>query len=125
MSANSVKEGVTLKSLQTRLEKEKAEIGVVHKQINELKEKSKVHNQRITSIMEQINNLAKEDLIMTEHAKLRYLERVELIPINQIESKVITEELKKLWKILGNGEFPIGIGEHTCTIRNGYITTIK
>jgi seryl-tRNA synthetase len=125
MSTNSIKEGVTLKSLQSRLEKEKAENSVIQKQINELKEKSKAHNQRITSILAQINNLAKEDLVMTEHAKIRFLERVELIPVEEIESRVITEELRRMVGILGNGEFPIGIGEHTCIVKGGFITTIK
>lgn len=125
MSTNSIKKGVTLKSLQSRLEKEKAELGVIQRQINDLKENSKVHNQRISSILHQIKLLAEKDLVLTEHAKLRYLERVELIPIDQIEAKIITDELKRVWKIVGNAEIPIGIGEHTCTIKKGFITTIK
>lgn len=125
MSAESIKEGVTLKSLHSRLEKEKAELDVISKQFRELRDKQKQHQGRITAIKKQMDELTKDNLVLSEHAKIRYLERVELIPVEEVESRVVTEELIRIWKVLGDGgSYPIGIGEHTCTIKNGVITSI-
>jgi len=121
----SIKSEVTLKSLYSRLEKEKAELGVLEKQRCEIVETIKKHSRNVNSLKAQIADMTKDKLVLSEHAKLRFLERVELIDVNDIENKVITDELIRMWKVLGNAEFPIGIGEHTCTIKNGVITTIK
>lgn len=121
---NNIKADVTLKSLKTRLEKEKAESGVIAKQINELKVNQKIHDSRISAIIHQIKELTKEDLIVSEHAILQFLRRVELIDVQEVEKKILTPELVKIWKVLGNTSIPIGIGEHVAVIKNGVVTTI-
>jgi predicted transcriptional regulator len=121
---SNVKADVTLKSLKSRLEKEKAESSVISKQMNELKEQQKVHSKRVESLLRQIKDLTKEDLVMSEHAILQFLRRVELIPIEEVEKRVITEEFKRIWKVVGDAQIPIGIGEHMAIVKSGVITTI-
>jgi len=121
---NNIKADVTLKSLKTRLEKEKAESSAITKQINQLKEDQKVHNSRISSLMYQIKELTKEDLIVSEHALLQFLRRVELVNIEEAEKKILTPEVIRIWKVLGDTSIPIGIGEHVAVIKNGVVTTI-
>ena len=121
---SNVKTDVTLKSLKTRLEKEKAESSVISKQINELKEQQKVHNRRIESLLKQIKDLTKENLIVSEHALLQFLRRVELIDIEEAEKKILSPELVRIWKVLGDAQIPLNIGEHIAVIKNGVVTTI-
>jgi len=84
------------------------------------------HNDNIARIKKRIEGIGrKEGLVMSEHSLCRYLQRVETIPIEEVEKRVITEELNKIYSVLGDGEFPIGIGEHTCVIKSGIIITIK
>lgn len=119
-----VKDQVILKSLQTRLEKERAEVSVWQKQLNEIREKVKVHQNRYTSIKRQIDEMTKDELIVTEHAIIQFQRRVELLSPEEVEQRIVTEEFKRIWRITGGGTIPVGDTGASAIIKGNIITTI-
>ena len=46
-------------------------------------------------------------VIVSEHAMLRYIERVLGIDLKEIENRILTDEIKEQYKIIGSGRFSI------------------
>lgn len=114
-----------LKEYQGRLEKLKAEQAVILMRRKEVLNDEKEINKKINYIKQEIKGLTDGGLTMSEHAILRYIERVEVVHPNEVYDRVVTEELKKLYSILGNAEFPLGDSGHSCIVKNGVIVSIK
>lgn len=60
---------------------------------------------------------------VTDHAVLRYLERVMGLDVEAIRETILTEESKVWIKTVGHGKFPIGNG-HFVKVVNGVVVTI-
>ena len=125
MSNSGIIEASRLKELQGRLEKKKAERSVISIQLNEYNEKERQLDKDIANLSEELKKYTKRELRLSEHAILRFIERVELIRPEEVKNKVITEELLKLHSILGDGEFPIGDTGFSAIIKGNIIITIK
>ena len=88
----------------------------------------KEYNQMIISekqLKDKIESLEKpKELRVTEHAILRYLERVNKIDLKEIEKAILTPELIKMTEVLGkNGKFPIN--DFNIVIRDGSVVTVE
>ena len=88
----------------------------------------KEYNQMIISekqLKDKIEALEKpKELRVTEHAILRYLERVNKIDLKEIEKAILTPELIKMTEVLGkNGKFPIN--DFNIVIRDGSVVTVE
>ena len=83
---------------------------------------NKVHK-KYDVISKQIDQLTK-DFIVTEHALLRYCERIYNIDLNEMSKKIIESESLKRYDFLGNGEYPLRDGLKMI-IRDKIIVTIK
>jgi hypothetical protein len=65
-----------------------------------------------------------KEISITEHAMLRYFERVLEYDIEEVEGKIITNELKRMVDTLGgDGTYPVG--DFSVVMRNYRIVTIK
>lgn len=85
--------------------------------------KKKDLHKDLSDVKGKIEKLSQKELIISEHAFLRYLERVEGINLEEIQAKILTKELMMKYKTLGNGTFPIG--DFKIVIRNNTVVTIK
>lgn len=47
-----------------------------------------------------------DTISVTDHAVVRYFERVLQYDIEEIRKNILTEEIKKQYEILGNGTYP-------------------
>jgi hypothetical protein len=98
-----------LKALQVQISKAKADAEIK-------KENLKVANQEYNQILEKIKNLetrlkeASTEPLVTEHALLRYIERVYGIDLDVIKGDILTENTIQAIKTLGSGKYPIGSG---------------
>jgi len=106
----TIKNAQELKQLQSR----KAKIEVSLKSLEmEAKEKqqacSKARNQ-LQAIKREIKDLQESDVIVTEHAMLRYLERAMGLDLGEIKKKILTEQNIVLIENMGSGKYPIGDG---------------
>ena len=80
---------------------------------------------RLQRVESAIASLQSQQIIMTEHAMLRYLERVKGIDFTELCQQVITEQLKTQIKTLGDGKYPIGDGYRVVVKNNAILTVVK
>ena len=78
----------------------------------------------IAELKEELKKLKKGNkIIVLEHAMLWYIERVLGIDLKEIERRILTDEVKEQYKIVGNGRFPIN-DEFRALIRDNVVVTI-
>jgi len=79
----------------------------------------------LMQLQKKVDNLRKANkLPITDHAIVRYLERVKSVDINQVYSEILTPGLIQYYHALGDGTFPIGIKNIRAVIKDGVIITI-
>ena len=119
----SVKDSQTLKQLQTR--KFKLEALVLDKKVSldEAQQEYSNSKSQLGNINKQIEDLSDKDIIVSEHALLRYIERVMGVDMDVIKEKILTTGLKTMISNMGNGKYPIGEGNKVM-VKNNVITTI-
>lgn len=64
-------------------------------------------NNHILGIDKKIDSVLKTGLTVTDHAIIRYLQRVQQIDISLVPAKIITEDLRKNVNKLGDGHYPV------------------
>jgi predicted nucleic acid-binding Zn-ribbon protein len=101
-----------IKGLQTQIKKLEADAQVITERV-------KTDQREVSQKMKRANDLRKQiqrlegngEIKVTEHAILRYLERVEGLDLKAIEEKIITDQIRELVRELGgSGEFPSNEG---------------
>ena len=98
--------GAKLKNLQVIQTKTQDEIA-------HLKKEQKLINQEIHLKLQQLQSLDKEisklmqsnTLTVSEHAIIRYLQRVYKLDLKKIEQEILTDDIKKQVKLFGSGTF--------------------
>ena len=123
----NLKDSSELKALNSQLIKLKAQRDSVIKEIEFKQQESSMLKKRINTINKKIEFLKKKnekrgDLIITEHAMLRYIERVMGIDLSLIEKK-IKAEIQNIYQQMGDGTYPIGDGKKA-KIKDGNVITI-
>lgn len=105
--------------LEAQLENLRDCKGQVGKEISLVSSKLNSVNQRIQALK------GRSDLIVSEHAMLRYLERVEQLDV-AILNRIIAEdeELQSVVKTLGNGIFPVKGRGFKLVIQDNVVETI-
>lgn len=63
------------------------------------------------------------NLVVSEHAMLRYLERVELVDLQEIAALVLPEDKKETIKTLGSGKYPIN--DHRVVVVDNVVVTVE
>ncbi|QDH83723.1 hypothetical protein [Achromobacter phage Motura] len=112
-----------LKSLQVRLHEKTKELQALERNIAEYNSKRGKIFKDIAQLQFQIQDLTKKDLVVSEHAVLRYLERMYKFDLNEIKSQILTPQLIKTADTLGNGKFPTGAG-FKAVVRDRVIVSI-
>lgn len=85
-----------------------------------LKDITKTENE-ITKIDERIKVLL-ADVVISEHAIIRYVERVMGINIEEVKSKILSAQTKNIIENLGDGRYPIEGG--FIAVRDNVIVTV-
>jgi chromosome segregation ATPase len=114
-----------LKQLQTQLRLAEEEL----QQAKSEQRNATIHVQavqaRITDIRSRIE-AAKADargVIVTEHALLRYIERVMGVDLEEIRQKVVTAAVEAQVRLCGNGKYPVG-DTHTVRVKDNTVITV-
>ena len=107
-----------LKIIIGKKEAKKVEVSQTQKALSDLLKSEKQIQDRISQIKED------KGITVSEHAILRYLERVKGFNLKEIEEEIITEELKSNVAILGgNGKYPLN--NCKAVMKNFTIVTIE
>jgi predicted nuclease with TOPRIM domain len=120
----SVKTSVKLKELQSRREKLKNIIHGLKQEQSEISRELTQKENKLKNIMEEISHLSPKKTIVSEHAMLRYIERVIGTDLKEIKDSIVDPELEKLMGCLGNGKYPIQDGKFQIIVKDGTVTTV-
>lgn len=118
-------EASALKQYQTQLKKTKESAEFIRNTIKGHRAELTQKEKQIHRLEREIKNLTSKELTVSEHAILRYCERVLNIDIEEIRNNILNDELKRQVSVLGNnGTYPVE-GTYQAVIRDGIIVTIK
>ncbi len=115
-----------LKQLRTRNSKVSLEIGELKRDKEKAEAALTSARAEATKIKKSIHDLTqKKDPIVTEHAILRYLERIEGIDLEEVKKKILTDKVKGFIEQLPNGVFPVvGLKNFKIKVKNRVVITI-
>ena len=83
-----------------------------------------VEEAELKEMKKELNELKKnKKMIVSEHAILRYLERTLGLDLKVIENEILTDDVVKQYKVLGNGKYPMGNG-YKAVIKDNVVLTI-
>lgn len=120
----SVKNSQQLKQLQTRKAKLEVEVKDLEVASREAQSAySKARNQ-LNKVTEEIDSLKEKDVIVTEHAILRYLERAMGLNVDQVKDEVLPDNIKAQIAVLGNGKYPIDGGYQIVVKDNAVVSVV-
>jgi predicted RNase H-like nuclease (RuvC/YqgF family) len=102
-------DGAKIKSIQTMIAKTQLEIDDLKAQQRSIGESMNKQLSRLQKYEEELQSLKQrsKEIIVSEHAILRYLERVYKLDTNKLYEEIVTVELKNNYAKLGNGSYSI------------------
>ncbi len=93
----------------------------------ELSVKQKEYNAKmleLNKIKEKLNSLELDEPVISDHAFVRYFERVKGFNLDDIQSEVFTDKIKEMIETLGgSGQYPNENG-YALVMKNNVVTTI-
>jgi len=122
---SNVKDSTEIKGLETRRNKLQAQRKQLNIEIQEKQQESAGLKSRIDTLQKKIEKLKSKksnNLIVSEHALLRYIERVIGIDLQEIQNKVLPPE--KVLEVKAMGNCTYGLGDHKITIKDGIVVTV-
>ena len=119
-----MKEAQQIKGLKTQLNKALSEFESIKIEIANRKKEKELKNSTIQSLKSRIKNLESNGkIIVTEHAIIRYFERVLGVDIAEVESQILTDEVVSFINSMGeNGTYPNK--EFKVIVKNNAIITV-
>jgi hypothetical protein len=114
-----------IKGLNSQLSKLKGDIESKKLEISNAQKELNVKLKLANNIKEELESIKYNgEIRVTEHALLRYFERVLGFDLKEISNQMITEDLKSKIEVLGKTlEYPMG--DVTAVVKNNAIVTIK
>jgi len=119
----SYKDDHVYKELSSRLTQEEVNVVVLDSEILILKKKRSDTTKSILDLKYRMSQMASASPKISEHALLRYLERVKGMDIQAFKDEILTDKLKRIIQTLGDCKVPLGDG-NTAIVRNYVIVTV-
>jgi hypothetical protein len=117
-----VKDQTDLKRLQTKRDKILSEIEEKNVELRKKAKELEKDKSELKKIITKITGISKKEIIISEHAILRYVERVIGIDLEEIKEKIIPKNSRDTIKKIGDGKYPID--SHTIVIKNGVVVSV-
>lgn len=96
-----------LKGLQTRLSKLEGDCKSLAENAKQAQKDHHSCLNRIKAIKTEIESFIEKEIIVTEHAVLRYLERVMGFDMALVSKSILTDDVKLMISKMGDGKYPI------------------
>jgi len=116
-----------LKRLEVRKREAETEVKEQKRALNEKERALREKAAELEKTKKQIETLKRQakGLVISEHAILRYLVRVEGLDLQEVRSKILTDKIKEVYEQLGSdGKFPSGNGFRV-VVKGGTIVTVE
>lgn len=94
---------------------------------NKLNEANAAHSKAkylVRNLQEKLREAKKGKILVTEHAMLRYLERVLEIDMEAVKNNILPENIKSQIEVLGNGKYPVR-GKFKVVVKDRMIVTVE
>lgn len=111
-----------LKQLQSQKTKLEEELKVINAEVNRVRRQQKGLLSNLNTINQKIKNMMSTEVILTEHAILRYLERVKGVNMEDVKDTILDDDTKSKIEVLGSGKFPKE--GYTLVVKNNTIISI-
>jgi len=121
----SVKKAAEIKSLETRRNKLQAQRKQLNIEIADKQKESSEMKRKIDSFqkeIEKLKNKKPEKLIISEHAMLRFIERVMHIDLTELQKKILPPEKASEIEKFGNCTY--NMEDYKITIKDGIVVTV-
>lgn len=112
-----------LKGLKTRRSDLLNEITQLRDDYSHLKRKIDSTQGRINKIDKEIEDMTEVEPVITEHAILKYIERVMGFDLDNVRSEILNESTLPMVKSMKSGKFPLHDG-HKIVAKNMSIVTV-
>ena len=112
------------KQLITQKQKVDADIKLDKENISHLQKELSLKVKRSNNLQSRIDNIKSGDIEITEHAMLRYFERVCGFDLELIKQGIISESLKAKASVLGSS-FEAKLDGYSVVVKNNKVVTIK
>jgi chromosome segregation ATPase len=99
---DKVKDTHQLKSLEVRRTTLNSEISVLETERKRCDSEINRKKQELDAITKQINSFAVKEPVVSEHAMLRYIERVMNIDLDDIKNRILTEQNRNVIEFAGS-----------------------
>jgi len=100
----------------------KAQVNDFNNQINDLDRSISAAFTEIRKIEESLKKSTRKEVIVSEHAILRFIERVIGVDLEEIQEKILPPGNSEAVMSFGDGTFPVD--DHIIQVRNGVIVTV-
>jgi archaellum component FlaC len=114
-----------LKQYNTQLNKLESTIKGLEKERNDINTSINIYRKQIDSLKKDINNLSVKDIVITEHALLRYFERVKGYNLEDIKADIIDSKTKTLIEFLNGTKGKVPWNENSLVVKDNTIVTIE
>lgn len=111
----------TFKELKTQETKISAKLKVAEGELHAATKTAEYHRKKLESIRQQLSRFV-NDVVLSEHALLRYIEREKKIDLKSIKAEILTDKVKEQIKTIGSGKIPCG--ELNLIVKNNVIVSI-
>ena len=119
----SRKNDSTLKGLKAQLDKKRGELESKKLQLSDLTDEILKEKQRIGNLIKTIGDLECKEIVISDHAMLRYLERIYELDLEMVKGQILTNEaLSIIEQFGGNGKYQLK--DFTLVLKNNTIVTI-
>lgn len=113
-----------LKGLESQLHKAESEVALCKVELLSKQKEYDTLRKNLNTIKEKISKLtSNKEIIISEHALLRYVERVLNIDVEEISNSILTDQFKTLVYTLGDGKIPLN-NDFTAIVKDNVVTTI-
>jgi chromosome segregation ATPase len=112
-----------LKGLQVQKKRLADQITDIKQQIQGLNASLQSLIEKEKNINHKINNMTSKEIVISEHAILRYLERIKGINMDAIKQEILPDKVRLQVEELGNGKYPLS-PECKLLVRDRTVVTI-
>ena len=120
----SAKEAAELKGLQVRLQKADAEESGIREELNAVNRRLQAAMTETARLRAQIKSFTAEAPVVTEHALLRYIERVMGVDLDALRAEILNPSRAAMVKAMGSGKIDMKDGRKI-VFKNRAVVTIE
>ena len=119
-----VKDNQILKQLHSRKAKLEVDLIENQRQVDEALSRHGKTKSQLNTVRKEISALQEKEITVTEHAMLKYLERMYGVDLEDLKKIILTESLKNAIIAYGDGKYPIDLGK-VVVVGNSIVTVIN